>query len=96
MSTTRIWIAVGALIAAIISGLISNNYMSRIVDEVNRHRSKEERESPYWWHAGKTLRILEEYRRVCPDGHLRNRMQVAAGVALSAMILVVVCMGIIA
>jgi len=76
MSTTRIWLAVGALIVAMISGLTSTIYTSRIADEVNRHRSKEERESPYWWHAGKTLRILEEYRRVCPEGRLRNRMQV--------------------
>jgi hypothetical protein len=95
MSTTRIWLSVGALIVAMTSGLASSIYTSRIVDEVNRHCSAEERESPYWWHPGKTLRVLGEYRRISPEGRLRNRMQIAAGIALSGIMVFAVCMGIV-
>jgi hypothetical protein len=77
-----------------ISGVASTIYMSRIVDEVNRHRAAAEQDSPYGWYATKILRILDEYRQVCPTGRLRNRYLVTIGAGLVGFVVAVISFGI--
>ncbi len=70
-----------------VCGLASAAIVSSMVDEVNPRLPENQRFSAYWWHFPKYLRLLREYRRLCPSGKRMNRLRWIGVAAVSNMAL---------
>jgi hypothetical protein len=46
-----------------------------MVEKVNERLPGERQFSPLWWHLPKLLRLLTEYKRICPAGRLARRFR---------------------
>jgi hypothetical protein len=71
-------------------GISSSLVVWRMVEDVNPHLAEGERFSPYGWTPLKTMRLLREYRRLCPSG--KSIGQLRALVALMFLDLVVIAL----
>jgi hypothetical protein len=74
-------IAIALFLASAFVGLAASVNTMRMVDEVNSKLSPEQQFAPLGWHYFKSRRLIEEYRRLYPSGHLIAREIALAAVA---------------
>ena len=93
MSPLRIVLLSVCLLLVAVAGVASSVTSMQMVTDVNRHQPSQARESTYWWTLAKRRRVVAEYRRLYPDGPLRQRLFVAQLVAGCGVIGAAICLG---
>jgi hypothetical protein len=66
----RVVVGVVSLVIGMVAMISASMFQMAMVDAVNRRWPAGEQISPYGWYLGKTIRLLNEYRRLYPDGRL--------------------------
>ena len=69
----------------LVIGVTATTVRWRMVDEVNARLDEKDRFDHLGWHYLKARRLLEEYRRLYPEGHL-VRQEVILGGALTVVV----------
>jgi Flp pilus assembly protein TadB len=69
-------------------GISSGLVQMRMVDEVNQHLAEGERLSPYGWTPWKTMRLLREYRRLCPSGKSIGQLRALAALIILDLVVI--------
>ena len=75
MSSTRIVIAIVAMIAVSIAGLYSSIVFQQMVDAVNQRLPQDEQFNPLGWYWMKYRKLLVEYRQFYPDRALEKKVK---------------------
>ena len=89
------WRIVGLIsypIFAAIVGVTSTMVLSTMVDEVNRHRSAEERISTFGWDPGKLVRVVNLYRDAYPNGRRHIQLAILLGTGVAGFLIASVCL----
>jgi hypothetical protein len=74
---------------------LANMFLMMMIGEINRRRQEGNLVSYFGFTFPKLLRIFREYRSLYPDGKLRIYLLAAFAIAMSALISVAVCIGIV-
>ena len=83
----RIMIGILALLGMFTCGLIASLKSFQMVDKVNGRLPKQEQFDPLWWHTSKRQRLVREYKRLYPDGHLLTHSRIAMSVGLVCLLI---------
>ena len=68
-------------------GLIASFKTFQMVDKVNDRLPKHEQFDPLWWYLSKRQRLVREYKRLYPDGHLLTHCRIAMSVGVICLLI---------
>jgi hypothetical protein len=71
---------------------IANFSMHEMINEIKRSIHSERTFSHFGFWAGKNIAIVNEYRRLCPQGKLYGRMLIGSVMLFAGMVGVAICM----
>lgn len=93
--STRVVVAIIFLCLGTSATILANLFVTRMIGEINRTRREDNLISDLGFTPPKTLRIFREYRRLYPDGRLHIYALASFGVAMTSMLIMLVCLQII-
>jgi hypothetical protein len=93
MSSTRIVIAIVAMIAVSIAGLYSSIVFQQMVDAVNQRLPQDEQFNPLGWSWMKYRKLLVEYRQFYPDRALEKKVKRLGVVGFGALLVALWAIG---
>jgi hypothetical protein len=85
--TPRVMIGILSILGMWTCGLIASFKTFEMVDKVNERLPKQERFDPLWWHPSKRQRLVREYKRLYPAGHLLTHSRIVMFVALVCLLI---------
>ena len=88
----QIIIAIISLGGVSICGIVSNIFMTMMVEEINRKKQKGNRVSYIGFTFFKMLRILNEYRLLYPGGQLYLYMRMVFALGMVCLVIVGACL----
>ena len=88
MGVRQVVVLVVFAIGAGVCGLASTLIGWRIVDDVNSRLPEKQQASWFGWHYSKSRRLIEEYRRLYPEGRRVDQQAMLAGASLALAIAV--------
>jgi hypothetical protein len=71
--------------------IMGNLFLAMMIGDINDKRKNDDLVSYFWLTLPKTLRILEEYRRLCPDGKYAAYTLAAMASAATGVVVAVFC-----
>ena len=86
MELSGLLLLVAFILSCLAIGVMSMATFDRMVEEVNPQLAHDQQFDPVGWHRPKYRRLIQEYRRLNPQGHLIRRAVWLSG-ALVAVVL---------
>jgi len=93
MSSTRIVVAIAAMVLTSVAGLSATIVFQQIVDAVNQRLPQDQQFDPLWWYWPKNRRLMAEYRRHYPARTLEFKYRILLGAAFVSLFVVLWAIG---
>jgi hypothetical protein len=84
MSSTKIAVAITAIVFTATAGVYSTIVFQQIVDAVNQRMPQHQNDS-LWWSWLKYRRVIAEYRRLYPDRTLEGKYRISVAAAFVSL-----------